>query len=223
MEISFTSLITVSIILTVWVYFGLEQHKHMGKLNGLATIIIISIAALTLIPQAMTIHDSLNDMFGDLGLFLFCIVSLIMAFSILVSVFFITKSLDYIIHKKSAREMNITLSEKSKCHLGGYLIFDVKFTSWLFAGYVTIHLKSPYWEERFIPFRYDGIKKLGHLKGKYKDESVQLRCNVPAHWGPGEYHVAVRINDVCVWPFSIKKTFTMNEESLKVAVSEDEV
>jgi hypothetical protein len=79
---------------------------------------------------------------------------------------------------------------------------------------------SPYWEEKSIRIRYDDIKKQGYLKGKYSDEHIQLRCNIPKHWGFGEYNITIHAKDVCNWKFLLKKTMNLSSQKLSVTIHE---
>ncbi len=83
-----------------------------------------------------------------------------------------------------------------------------------------INVKSPYWEEKSTYIRYDDIKKHGQLKGKYDDESMQIRCMIPDCWGVGEYTVTVRAEDVCKWIFLYKKIMTLSSQKLKIIITE---
>jgi len=209
------------LILAIWIYLLAELHKMVGKLNAVVTGIFLTVSITTLASNILTIQNALNEAFGGyFGIFLFVAVIALFAFLMLVSIRFITKTLDYTIHKRAKQDITVTLSPKSKKYLGGSLVFDVKFTGWLFAGYFTINARSPYWEEKSIQIRYDDIKKQGHLKGRYGKRKIQLRYNIPNNWGLGKYHITINIDDVCVWPFSLKKVTTMSSQILKVAISE---
>lgn len=194
------------------------------KINTQSTItsvIIGTISIITFVSQISVIQASLDKLFeGYVALFIFIIIIILIPIILLVSIGFILKTLDYIIHKRAKQYITVKLSPKSKMCLGGSIIFDVKFTSWLFAGYFTINMISPYWEEKSILLRYDDIKKQGHLKGRYDERKIQLRCNIPNDWGFGKYSIIVSIDDVCIWPLSLKKTTTMSSQNLQITISE---
>lgn len=124
------------------------------------------------------------------------------------------------LHKRAKQTISVKLSKESKLHLGGHLTFDVCFTNRFFWGYFVINMITPYWEEKSILFRYDDIKKQGYLKGRYNDEHIQLRCNIPKHWGFGEYNITLRVKDVCNWKFLLKKTMNLSSQKLQVVISE---
>jgi len=211
----------ISIIMGISLYilYALfNRHEMSEKRNFVITGTFLVIAVITFLSNIQTIQNNLNEMFGEFGMISFGIIVILVIFFMLASISFITKSIDYIIHKQAKQTITAKLSKKSKTCLDGYLIFNVKFTGWLFAGYFVINIKSPYWEEKSIHIRYDDIKKQGQLKGKYNDKCIQLRCTIPSNWGFGEYDVTIRVEDVCKWRFSLKKIMNLSSHKLKVMI-----
>ena len=214
-------LFTVSMI---WIFILTELHKIMGKLNAVSAGILFTIVVVTFLSNGLVIYNNLNETFGEsFGMFSFGIVVILVAVSMVLSLDFITKSLDYIIHKRAKQTIKVKLSKESKLHLGGHLIFDVNFTNWFFNGYFVIHMKSPYWEEKSMYLRYDDGTKQGLLKGKYDDKDIQLRCTVPNDWGIGEYNITIRAEDVCKWRFSLKRVMNLSSKRLKVNIIESQL
>ena len=213
--------ISIIIGISFYILYALfNRHEMSEKRNFVITGTFLVIVVITFLSNIQSIQNNLNEMFGEyFGMLSFVIIVILVVISIPLSLNFITKSLDYIIHKRAKHHITVKLSKKSKLNIGGYLIFDVEFTNWFFDGYFVINMKSPYWEEKSMYIRYDDIKKQGQLKGKYDKEYMQLRCTVPSDWGFGEYNITVRAEDVCKWRFSLKKVMNLSSEKLKVEIN----
>jgi len=206
--------------------FGIARGyiKMNTTINTYIAVLFALVTLFTFATSISTIQTSLNEAFEEhLASFALVVIIIFVPIIMLASISFITNSLDYIIHKRAKQKITVKLSKKSKLYIGGYLIFDVKFTGWLFAGYYVIHLQSPYLEENQILIQYNDVKKLGNLNGRYTDKTIQLRCNVPKHWGHGKYDITVKIDDVCTWLFSLKKIMNLSSENLKVMINEPDI
>ena len=139
------------------------------------TVLVTVIAAITFVSDISDIHASLETMVDPyLAWIIFGMITAMSISVLLATIFCILKSFDFLIHKNWSRPLCVKLSSESKMHLGGYLIFEVRHTSWLFAGYFAVHLQSPYLEEKQILVQYDDATKLGRLKGKYTDKAILL-------------------------------------------------
>lgn len=216
--------ISIIMVVSFYMLYALFDRSEMTtKVNVTITGTFLVIAIITFVSNIQSIQNNLNEMFGEFGMLSFVIIVILVVISMIMSLDFITKSLDYIIHKRAKHHITVKLSKKSKLCIGGYLIFDVEFTNWFFDGYFVINMKSPYWEEKSTYIRYDDIKKQGQLKGKYDKECIQLRCMVPSDWGFGEYNITVRAEDVCKWRFSLKKIMNLSSENLKVEINKSDI
>jgi|APSaa5957512535_1039671.scaffolds.fasta_scaffold159718_2 hypothetical protein len=204
----------------IWhMFFDESEYKMNEKIRNVITVGLFLMAFATFLSNGPTVYDNLNETFGGyFGVLLFIVFVIVIIFSTIISISFITKSLDYIIHKRAKQKITVKLSKESKLSLGGHLTFDVNFTNWFFNGYFVINMSSPYWEEKSIRIRYDNNTKQGQLKGKYDDEHIQLRCTIPKHWGFGEYDITIRTEDVCKWGFSLKKTMNLSSQKLSVMI-----
>ena len=110
-------LFTVSMI---WIFILTELHKIMGKLNAVSAGMLFTIVVVTFLSNGLVIYDNLNETFGEsFGMFSFGIVVILVAVSMVLSLDFITKSLDYIIrtaedmHVQDGMVLHATASEKT--------------------------------------------------------------------------------------------------------------
>jgi len=214
----------ISIIMVVsfyMLYVLFDRSEITTKVNVAVTGTFLVSIIITFAFNIQSIQNNLNEMFGEyFGMLSFGVVIILVVIFIVVSFDFVTKSIDYIIHKRAKQKITVKLSKESKLCIGGYFIFDVNFTNWFFDGYFVINIRSPYWEEKSMRVRYDDIQKQGLLKGKYDDKHIQLRCVIPCSWGFGKYDITIRAEDLCKWRFSLKKIMNLSSQKLQVMIND---
>ncbi len=135
-------------------------------------------------------------------------------------VILVIRMLQLLINKLTKPILEIDILKESKTQLGGQLLFNVKFSGFFMNGYFTISIRSPYCEEKFITVRFDDVKKLGQMRGKYENRLIKLKCPIPKEFSHGEYDVVVRIFEVTTWLFSLKTTHKVIEKGLKIRINE---
>lgn len=179
-----------------------------------------SIAAITVIINNIFIIQAMDEMLREYLTILAVIVILILfCVFVVISSIFVIESIYSIVREKKKGGIKVVILEKPQICIGGAMIFNVKFSGWFLSGYFKIYLKSPYWEEKSILIRYDEVKKSGKIKGKYNEEKIQLRCNIPNNWSPGEYDIIVSIHDkIYAWIPSFNRIKNLASESLVVKI-----
>ena len=187
----------------------IKRRKNLGEgYNRLATTILVISAIVICIPIIFSFPDyatkgsewSQNQTAKIIIAILIVIVlSAITLLLGLISIQFGLASIRGVYrHFKGEYKSRIILDE-SKPHIGGSLVFETEFNSWLQNGFIRIIIKTKYEEKDDFTIRYNKAKKIGELFGIYrigKDTPIRWRWNIPTNFPDGEYKIKIIIYDM---------------------------
>ncbi|MCV0373679.1 MAG: hypothetical protein K5793_09030 [Nitrosarchaeum sp.] len=200
----------------------------MAKLEKSLTILLIITAIIgmpTLFVQTASQTEQLNVFFDNQYVKAGLAIALLMLVSLAFPIFGIIVIKLLTVCHNAIRNPNflVKITDESELHIGGSIFLEATFKGTFSNGYIITHIRSPYGEVKKYEDRYEKDKKLGRIRGTFKNDiPVNWVCEIPETFHHGTYHVTIELFDITTWLFSIRTTQKLTTERFDVPITKQQ-